>query len=192
MDAVSALSCHLHSAFSALSSSLALNPLKYPHKSGHAQVHLLILLGPSLFGPRSRVLLTIDGLEVRAWSYETEISAHREGENRCINTEGLNGTRGLGRIPLLLPSTLPPATNVGHGINIANPKETEDYASFDPSKPLDSPPLSDETFTACPREQQALVAAELLLYRSLAMACGENGVTLNAEIGLDHSCTHHH
>lgn len=189
MDAVDALSCHLHSTFSALSSSLALSSLKYPHRSEHAQVHLLILLGPSLFRPRSRIILTIDGLKTQACNRETEIggSAHSEDENQCYNTGStLNRVRRLDHARLLLSSLPPPASDPGRESDPSSPKHTENDTSSDPKNSPDPPSPLDETFTTYLEEQRILSAAERLLSRSLAIACAEDGVTLNAELGLNH------
>lgn len=190
LDAIDTLSCHLYSTFSALSSSLALNSLKYPHKSGHAQVHLLILLGPSLFGPRSRLLLTIDGLTVQAWNYGTdgEALSHCKDENQC-NGRNAGGrpdrvrTTDQVRSPL---SSIPlPATNVLHKKNPTSPERT----SLDSTKSSGPPSPSDKSLVGYSGEQQALSAAERLLSRSLATACAEDGATLNVELGPNPSST---
>ena len=187
LDAIDTLSCHLHSTFSALSSSLALNSLKYPHKSGHAQVHLLILLGPSLFGPRSRILLTIDGLQVQAWDYgaEGENLTECKDENQYIGGKAgskLNRVHRLDQARSPLSSIPPPATNALNGNDPTSPEHTENRTSSDSRKSPDFPP-SDESLAGYPGEQQALSTAERLLSRSLTMACAEDGVTLNAELG---------
>jgi len=190
------LSCHLHSTFSALSSSLALNSVKFPHKSGHAQAHLLILLGPSLFGPRARILLTIDGLKVQAWNYRTEGETLTEckDENQCSGGNAdnkLNRMHRLDHIRSPLSSIPPPATNILYGNDPTNPEhsDTGDRASLVSRNSSDSPPSPDGPLTGYPGEQQALSAAERLLSRSLAMACAEDGVTLNAELGPDYPST---
>jgi len=188
LDAVDTLSCHLYSTFSALSSSLALNSLKYPHKSGHAQVHLLILLGPSLFGPRSRLLLTIDGLTVQAWNCVADGGAliHYKDENQCNgrNTGSrLNRMRTSDQVRSPLSPILLPSTNVIHENGPTSPEHTENRSSLDSTKSSDPSSPPGESITDHLREQQALSAAERLLSRSLAMACAEDGVTLNAELG---------
>jgi hypothetical protein len=151
-------------------------------------VHLLILLGPSLFGPRSRILLTIDGLKVQAWNSGTQggTFADHDDENQCSgrNTGSeLNRVHRLGQVCPPLSSVPPPTTNVLDGNNIASGERTENRA------PLDSinsdPSTSGEPLVDYLGEQQALSAAERLLSRSLTMACAEDGVTLNAELGTD-------
>jgi len=188
------LSCHLHSTFSALSSSLALNSLRYPHKSGHAQVHLLILLGPSLFGPRSRILLTIDGLKVQAWNRGTEgetLSECRDENQRSGEDPGpkLSRVHGLDQVRSPLSSIPLPATNVLKGNDPTSPEHTENRPSLDSRKSPDPPPSLGESLTGYLGEQQALSSAERLLSRSLTMACAEDGVTLNAELGPNYPLT---
>ena len=183
----------MHSTFSALSSSLALNPLKYPHNSGLAQTHLLILLGPSLFRPRHRVLFTIDGLKVQAQNSGTgeEILTGCEDENRYSgrNTAGKpNRVDKLDQARSPLSSISPLTTDVLNGSDHISPERTENHTSLDSVKPADSSyPPPDESFAGYPGEQQALSAAERLLSRSLTMACAEDGVTLNAELGPSYS-----
>lgn len=190
MDAVDTLSSHLYSTFSTLSSSLALNSLNYPHKSGHARVHLLILLGPSLFGPRSRLLLTIEGLTVQAWDHgvDGEVLAPCEDENRCNRRNaggGPNRVRALHQLRSPLSSIPLPTTNVP-----TSRARTENRTSLDSTKSSDLPsPPSGERLTGYLEEQQDLSAAERLLSRSLAVACAEDDVTLNAELGPDYSST---
>lgn len=179
----------MYSTFSALSSSLALNSLKYPHKSGHAQVHLLILLGPSLFGPRSRLLLTIDGLMVQTWNHGVD----GEAFTYCTDENQYDGRNISGRanhaatfdqVRLPLSSIPLPTTNIPHEDDPASPERTESRVSFDSTKLSDPSSLpSGELLTNRLGEQQAFSDAERLLSRSLTMACAEDGVTLNAELG---------
>lgn len=71
-----------------------------------------------------------------------------------------------------------------------NRERTENRTSLDLTKSSDfsSPPL-DEPLTGYLGEQQDLSTAERLLSRSLATACADNGVTLNAELGPNYSST---
>lgn len=152
-------------------------------------MHLLILLGPSLFGPRYRILLTIDGLKVQAWDSGTEgeTSVGYEDENQFggRGTGGtLNHVRRLDQVRSPLSLIPPPATGVLNGNDPTGPEHAEDHTSMDSAKSSDSScPPSGESPTGYLGEQQALSAAERLLSRSLAMACAEDGVTLNAELG---------
>lgn len=152
-------------------------------------MHLLILLGPSLFGPRSRILLTIDGLIVQAWNdgADEEAFTHFEDENQCggrIIGGRSNHAATLDQIRLPLSSIPVPTANVPREDDTASPERTENRVSSDSTKLSDSPPPpSGEPLTSHLGEQQAFSDAERLLSRSLAMACAEDGVTLNAELG---------
>lgn len=188
LDAVDTLSCHLHSTFRALSSSLAINSLANPDKSGCARVHLLVLLGPSLFGPRSRILLTIDGLKIQVWT-ESDLSTHSKDENqhsgRNIGSR-VNRARGLDQVRSPLSSILPPTTKLVHENDFASPKPAETRTPFDPTKPPDSP-FPDGTFASYLGENEAVSAAERSLSRSLTMACAEEGATLSTELGPNYA-----
>lgn len=157
-------------------------------------MHFLILLGPSLFGPRSRILLTIDGLKVQAWNYGTEgeTSTECRDEDQCSGENAsnkLSRVHGLDQVRSPLSSIPPPATNALNGNDPTSPEHTENRTSLDSRKTSDPPPSSDESLTGYLGEQQALSAAERLLSRSLTMACAEDGVTLNAELGPNYPIT---
>lgn len=191
LDAVDALSCHLHSTFSALSSSLAINPPGCPHKSGRARVHLLILLGPSLFGPRARILLTIDGLKIQAWT-ECDVLTHSKDENQSSGRKigsRVDRANGLDQVRSPLSSVLFPTTNIVHGNDPTNlPKDMETHTSLVSTEPSQSSP-QDGTLSSYLGEKQALSTAERFLSRSLTMACAEDGATLNTELGPSYSPT---
>ena len=57
------LSSHLHTTFSALSIALARNPA---HRSTET-VYLALVLGPTIGAPKARVVLVLEGLEVKTW-----------------------------------------------------------------------------------------------------------------------------
>ena len=57
------LSSHLHTTFSALSTALARNPA---HRSTET-VYLALVLGPTIGAPKARVVLALEGLEVKIW-----------------------------------------------------------------------------------------------------------------------------
>ena len=57
------LSSHLHTTFSALSTALARNPA---HR-GVDTVYLALVLGPTIGAPKARVVLALEGLEVKIW-----------------------------------------------------------------------------------------------------------------------------
>ena len=57
------LSSHLHTTFSALSTALAQN-----QKHGKTDtVYLALVLGPTIGAPKARVVLVLEGLEVKVW-----------------------------------------------------------------------------------------------------------------------------
>ena len=77
-DAFDELSSHLHTTFTALSTAFARNTARYPvpqPESNHdaplsdltSTAHLMIALGPTAGTVKARVILTIDGLEVKIW-----------------------------------------------------------------------------------------------------------------------------
>lgn len=114
-----------------------------------------------------------------------------EDENECIggNTGSKpNRVHRLGQARSPLSPIPPPAANVSNGDNPTSPDRTDNRSSLDSTKPSDPPSPSsssppDESLTGYLGEQRALSAAERLLSRSLAMACAEDGVTLDTELG---------
>ena len=63
------LSSHLHTTFSALSTALAQNPA---HRSTET-VYLALVLGPTIGAPKARVVLALEGLEVKIWGQQEGI-----------------------------------------------------------------------------------------------------------------------
>jgi hypothetical protein len=63
------LSSHLHTTFSALSTALAWNPT---HQSTDT-VYLALVLGPTIGAPKARVVLALEGLEVKIWGLREDI-----------------------------------------------------------------------------------------------------------------------
>jgi hypothetical protein len=57
------LSSHLHTTFSALSTALARNQ---NHASTHT-AYLALFLGPTIGAPKARVILALEGLDVKIW-----------------------------------------------------------------------------------------------------------------------------
>jgi hypothetical protein len=72
------LSSHLHTTFSALSTALARNPA---HRST-ATVHLAFVLGPTVGAPRARVVLALEGLEVKIWGIREDAKENRLSSSR--------------------------------------------------------------------------------------------------------------
>ena len=68
------LSSHLHTTFSALSTALARNPVV--HRSTDT-VYLALVLGPTIGAPKARVVLALEGLEVKVWGLREDIDGAR-------------------------------------------------------------------------------------------------------------------
>jgi hypothetical protein len=63
------LSSHLHTTFSALSNALARN-----QKHGKTDtVYLALVLGPTIGAPKARVVLVLEGLEVKIWGQQESV-----------------------------------------------------------------------------------------------------------------------
>lgn len=126
---------------------------------------------------------------VQAWNHGADGEALTlfEDENQCggrIIGGRSNHAATLDRSRLPLSSIPVPTANVPREDDPASPERTENCVSLDSTKlsdPSSSP--SGEPHTGHLGEQQAFSDAERLLSRSLAMACAEDGVTLNAELG---------
>jgi hypothetical protein len=69
INAFDELSSHLHTTFSALSTALAQNPT---HR-GTDTVYLALVLGPTIGAAKARVVLALEGLEVKVWGTREEI-----------------------------------------------------------------------------------------------------------------------
>lgn len=67
------LSSHLHTTFSALSTALARNPT---HRNTDT-VYLALVLGPTIGAPKARVVLALEGLEVKIWGLREDIDRAR-------------------------------------------------------------------------------------------------------------------
>ena len=90
------LSSHLDTTFTALSTAFARCQSSYlasdsaaknlPPQSGVARAYLAILVGPSLSTPKSKVILTVDGLDARIWGQREE-SGKPEEEDGEVDEE---------------------------------------------------------------------------------------------------------
>jgi hypothetical protein len=69
INAFDELSSHLHTTFSALSTALARNPT---HRSTDT-VYLALVLGPTIGAAKARVVLALEGLEVKVWGMREDI-----------------------------------------------------------------------------------------------------------------------
>jgi hypothetical protein len=69
INAFDELSSHLHTTFSALSTALARNPT---HQSTDT-VYLVLVLGPTIGAAKARVVLALEGLEVKIWGKREDL-----------------------------------------------------------------------------------------------------------------------
>ena len=67
------LSSHLHTTFSALSTALARNQTR----GSTDTVYLALVLGPTIGAPKARVILALEGLEVKVWGTREEVEEAR-------------------------------------------------------------------------------------------------------------------
>lgn len=80
LDVYDVLACHLHTTFDALSRALAKNVTRYPPPSRdasdtvypNAQTHLILAVGQTIATSRSRVILELDGFEVKAYGCDVD------------------------------------------------------------------------------------------------------------------------
>ena len=79
VNAFDELSSHLHTTFSALSTALARNPA---HRDTDT-VYLALVLGPTIGAAKARVVLALEGLEVKIWGTREDI------EGALFAAEGL-------------------------------------------------------------------------------------------------------
>ena len=63
------LSSHLHTTFSALSTALAQNQTHGKTDT----VYLSLVLGPTIGAPKARVVLVLEGLEVKIWGQREDV-----------------------------------------------------------------------------------------------------------------------
>ncbi len=79
INAFDELSSHLHTTFSALSTALARNPT---HQSTDT-AYLALVLGPTIGAPKARIILALEGLEVKIWGEREDIE-----EEALLSSEG--------------------------------------------------------------------------------------------------------
>jgi len=97
INAFDELTSHLHTTFTALSTALARNPA---HRSTDT-VYIALVLGPSIGMPRARVVLAMEGLEVKIWGERDDFEEARipsdglyeddEDEDDCSSDDGSEG-----------------------------------------------------------------------------------------------------
>lgn len=146
-----------------------------------ARADLAVVLGPSVAAARARVLLSVDGLEVKLWGQrdyeqeEAETDSEDEEEGEEESDEGEPDIEEDGSHP---SSPAPSESSESDSENSAEllqiPPEPK------PRRQPFSPRFSGVTQT---EETQILIAAERLLSRTLANACAEDDNGLGSEMG---------
>ncbi len=81
------LSSHLHTTFSALSTALARNPA---HRSTDT-VFLALVLGPTVGAPKARVVLALEGLEVKIWGQREDVDGNQRLSSHSSSEDEDNG-----------------------------------------------------------------------------------------------------
>ncbi|KAI0301891.1 hypothetical protein B0F90DRAFT_1716173 [Multifurca ochricompacta] len=184
------LSSHLHTTFSALSTALA-------HNSNHAYTdtaYLALVLGPTIGAPKARVVLALEGLEVKVSGmredvekarlssegpqgegYSDEDGSDNESETRSDSqgvTEENTSSDADEELPCLPPPSEPPSSR------------SPSPFSEEPLQPssVPQPYLVPKPACTYAEEQQTLRAAERLLARTLVNAQADGG-GMAAEIG---------
>ena len=179
------LSSHLDTTFTALStafarcqsSSLSSDSVakKFPPKSRVARAYLAILVGPSLSTPKSKVMLTVDGLDARIWGQREESSKPEEedgGVDEEVDDEGADDddhTDSDGQEE--------PEDSDEDGEDVSKLDDDTDSNEEEDTAPPSPPP----PYISHAEEQRFLNSADRLLSRTLAGADAEN-YGLSAEL----------
>src|SRR6267142_2512206 len=185
------LSSHLHTTFSALSTALARNPT---HRSTDT-VYFALVLGPTIGAPKARVVLALEGLEVKIWGLREDIDgallspsgSTSEGDGDDDDDEGGDAVEAP-------PASEPPSSRSPSPSLEEPSRPPSPAAARRPLRPSLSPKSSPSSSCAsqpylAPKptrtyaeEQQTLRTAERLLSRTLANAYAE-GSGMAAELG---------
>lgn len=201
------LSSHLHTTFSALSTALARNQ----NHAGTHTAYLALVIGPSIGVPKARVILALEGLEVKIWGEREK----DDGTDDCSSDDG-SQTSGDSLVeeaeedpssdvtdteesPISPPASEPPSSRSPSPSSSEVPSLQSSSApavsnsragrSLRPSlSPKSSssgstqPHLVPHPTRTYAEEQQTLRAAERLLARTLVNAYAEGG-GIAAELG---------
>ncbi|KAI9512756.1 hypothetical protein F5148DRAFT_973137 [Russula earlei] len=174
IDAFDALSSHLHTTFTALSTALARNPA---HR-GADTVFLALVLGPTIGAPKARVVLALEGLEVKVWGRREDVEEARPSSDGLRNDEEEeeHGDEDGGDDD--------DEDEDGRDDSDDGRDEAEGSPSWPPSSSSSSshPYLAPTPAHTYAEEQQALRAAERLLARTLVNVHAEGG-GMAAELG---------
>ncbi|KAI0269347.1 hypothetical protein BC834DRAFT_865971 [Gloeopeniophorella convolvens] len=140
MNAVDVLSSHLHTTFSALSAALAQNP-------GHGStdtVYFAFVLGPTIGAPRARVVLALEGLEIKIWGEREDSDEIRESSQGSQGEVESDRSSSDGEDEDNEGSEEKEDSSSDAADSLA---DTYDDASEPPSSPPPSEPSSSRSFT---------------------------------------------
>jgi len=184
--------------FTALSTALALNTSKYPQtenrKTPKARADVAVVLGPSVGGARARVLLSVDGLEVKVWGQrdydqeeaESDEENGEDAEEEEGSEEESEDERDAEEPPDSDEEELVTDEERSRPTSPAG-SSSDSSRSESSSRLLQPPQRRRQPFSPRPsgisqtEEAQILVAAERLLSRTLANACAEDDNGLGSE-----------
>jgi len=208
LSAIDTLSSHMHTTFSALSTALARRNIKGPqHGDGQerASAHLAFVLGPSVGAARARIILVVDGLEVKAWGEREEgprvsVTAHSADTTDDSDDSEEEDSEDESDVDEVSDDS----SEEGSDDSSVDTSESDDVSQPPPSPSPSPSPVRGMSRSPSPasgppqlalrvcqpesptqtyaEEQQTLRAAERLLSRTLANACAEEGGGMSCEL----------
>lgn len=131
------LSSHLHTTFPALSTALARNPT---HR-GTDTVYLALVLGPTIGAPKARVVLALEGLEVKIWGLREDVDgalvspSDSTSDNDDDDDEGSSSDDGI---------------EAGEDLPHGDTATEDDNADADGGDAVESPPASEPPSSRSP------------------------------------------
>jgi hypothetical protein len=131
INAFDELSSHLHTTFSALSTALARNPTCRSTET----VYLALVLGPTIGAPKARVILALEGLEVKIWGEREDIS-----EKKLLSSEGGDDEDYSSDDESEAGDD---STHEDHDADEENTDDTSDVGDVDAEESPSSPPASE-------------------------------------------------
>ncbi|KIP10574.1 hypothetical protein PHLGIDRAFT_22200 [Phlebiopsis gigantea 11061_1 CR5-6] len=182
MNAVDTLSSHLQTTFAALSTAYALRQERSNNSDSSKDAlrppatYMAFVLGPSVGAAKARVMLALDGLEVKPWGTRGDDAlaqgsvsdvGESDSDSESPSTSSLEDEQDdeQGDTEDETGENAPPRLRLAESI----------------SAPFARLSLSPHT-PSYDAEQQALRAADRLLSRTLANACAEEDGGLSAEL----------
>ncbi|KAH9978150.1 hypothetical protein BGW80DRAFT_1286061 [Lactifluus volemus] len=193
------LSSHLHTTFSALSTALARNK---NHASTHT-AYLALVLGPTIGAPKARVILALEGLEVKIWGERAkkdetdDCSSSDDGSEASgdsfveeeVEEDTSSDVTDTEESPISPPASEAPSPSPSPPPEVPSPQSSSAPAVLKAGRPLrlslspkssssggaSQPYLVPQLTRTYAEEQQTLRAAERLLARTLVNAYAEGG-----------------